>query len=181
MATLEFKAGGVVFSVPEKFTPTHCMVPVWAPEPPPATPPVPQAEVHQALVDGLANLDRYGWRQGTYVARNREGVTGLCAAGAVALDLDTPAGFELARPAVHHALAVMVKLLGGVEVQTWNDAPGRTLAEVRWLFQRAIGKTAPVGPPVNTTELTVPLEWMAEAGRVASDSEAINRGDLVYA
>lgn len=83
-----------------------------------------------------------GWCQGTY-SRDERGVASLsksqdcswCSVGA----LDTAAGSDSDKYlAAYDELATAITPGGDVGVVKWNDAPGRTQAEVLAMFDRAI-------------------------------------------
>ena len=99
------------------------------------------AAVH--LEDADRVLDEQGWAQGVYIDRNNGG---YCIAGA--LVAARPGGMsDTYGPAVA-CIEMVLRALGEelTEFHTWNDAPGRTFAEVRRVFRLAAVVARHFGP-----------------------------------
>lgn len=125
-----------------------------------------EMDAHEVLVKARNYIDQKGWayRRGGW---EREQPTGRCAMNAVTCE-EVRADRETESGALN-LLAEAAGLTDLIEIPSWNDAPGRTKAEVLAAFDAAISATA---PPPEDPLLDVPVAEGEAVGHLQSVSPA---------
>jgi hypothetical protein len=88
-------------------------------------------QIAEKLREARALIER-GWCQGSSSRNNEDGTTSYCLLGALST--------VNKRYHVYYTAKDHVEEILEVPIPVWNDAPGRTQAEVLDLFDRAIAK-----------------------------------------